>query len=893
MAYTKKYPLDITPDGDDVYTGTQKIDAEFGELYNILSNIGLVNLNSNRQSVLYGSRDLDGKFNYLTTSGLDVSITASVSVPLVVTFANGFNSNGTNDKIEAITNNVSAWVLSANQICYLYIDKDVNAGLLSYGYSLLPDLYQGSAPPSPMLDQHWFNEIDQKMYRWNGSAWEVKQRVFMAKAITGASISTLDIYSVKKETDSVEITSAESTGYGVISGCEILAQGTPAMTVKFGTVEDNIVHLQSTGKRFPIGSNSALAITTADATTPRIDLIYIDTSGVLRYAAGTPAISPVSPTVPSGCLDIYTVTVAAGATSITSTDITDLRVVKPNYQNMLFLSALDCGAKGDGVTDGTEAFIKLFKKAEKHNTDIIVPPLIYKLTGTIEFNFTKPRVVIMTGATILNYTTTVDPLLHIRSSCTLFAPKIINQPGTNPSPTSTWGEGTYLNSPLLISPLYGEDTATIGTAFSGVTVNNLEIEKSIPGASAVCVLGAVTGIELNNCTVDANATDSSDTLFAGFNVQSNGNSQRLSRVKINNCYVKNLAGEAIPYYLSGSRSLSAYNCGADSAKFGVIAHVGDDGTTAIGDAQLEFIGGEFTNISGYFVQVIGHKAADKSDKKLTSFTFERLRMIGKAGATSAVPLRVVSSPGGVRFRGNYMKDVNTGMYLTDCEGGDFSDNIFENILTSTFTYGGIGIALADKVNGNKFSNNKFISCDKEAMQFLSSSRNIVYNNKFYDVYRTGNTTIDHAAITLASNAQGNYIDKNIFGYSDQLVTPYKWISIKDATANLDKIIDNEFYACASGTSIYNYLSSSSYSLITLIKGNNSKSADALFVGANPLIDISGSLMTYLGSGSPLAGTHKVGDRVKIAIPTAGGYSYKECTTAGTPGTWKGTGLIEA
>ena len=44
---------------------------------------------------------------------------------------------------------------------------------------------------------------------------------------------------------------------------------------------------------------------------------------------------------------------------------------------------------------------------------------------------------------------------------------------------------------------------------------------------------------------------------------------------------------------------------------------------------------------------------------------------------------------------------------------------------------------------------------------------------------------------------------------------------------------------------------------------------------------------------PIIGTYKVGDKVYNTTPSAGGYEGWLCTTAGTPGTWKGFGLIES
>lgn len=195
MAYTRQYPLNITPDGDSVEDAITKLDEEFGGIIGNINDTGVLQLfGTKRQSVLTGLVDSSGNPNFLTASGLQVSIDGS-SKPIYLAFANGFNDKGTIDLLDKISSVVSsAWTLPANQTLYLYVDKDISTGILSYGYSSLIDLYQSYAPSSPTLDQHWFNTAEMKMYRWNGSAWEIKQRVFVAKGVTGASTITLSIY---------------------------------------------------------------------------------------------------------------------------------------------------------------------------------------------------------------------------------------------------------------------------------------------------------------------------------------------------------------------------------------------------------------------------------------------------------------------------------------------------------------------------------------------------------------------------------------------------------------------------------------------------------------------------------------------------------------------------
>lgn len=79
-------------------------------------------------------------------------------------------------------------------------------------------------------------------------------------------------------------------------------------------------------------------LSTANATNPRIDLIYIgavDTqyggaSNIIKFdkITGTPAASPVAPSLPAGsnAIALATVTVAANATSVTNANIVNLAV---------------------------------------------------------------------------------------------------------------------------------------------------------------------------------------------------------------------------------------------------------------------------------------------------------------------------------------------------------------------------------------------------------------------------------------------------------------------------------------------------------------------------------------------------------------------------------------
>lgn len=99
---------------------------------------------------------------------------------------------------------------------------------------------------------------------------------------------------------------------------------------------------------------TVVAITTANPTNPRIDLVcatvqdayYTGSQNnvVFQVVAGTPASSPVAPSLPANSIALAEVDVAAGALSITSGDITDLRVlVTTNIPEVGDISAVNAG----------------------------------------------------------------------------------------------------------------------------------------------------------------------------------------------------------------------------------------------------------------------------------------------------------------------------------------------------------------------------------------------------------------------------------------------------------------------------------------------------------------------------------------------------------------------
>jgi hypothetical protein len=128
---------------------------------------------------------------------------------------------------------------------------------------------------------------------------------------------------VKESINEINQVLLDSIGYGVINGGEVTAQSTPNMTV---SVTDCILRTAKGGRQVVTGNN-ALAISSADAANPRIDIVYIDSVGNLEYLTGLPAQTPVAHTLPSNSFLLYEIHVSVNAIAITNNDIVDKRMI--------------------------------------------------------------------------------------------------------------------------------------------------------------------------------------------------------------------------------------------------------------------------------------------------------------------------------------------------------------------------------------------------------------------------------------------------------------------------------------------------------------------------------------------------------------------------------------
>ena len=118
--------------------------------------------------------------------------------------------------------------------------------------------------------------------------------------------------------------------------------GTPAMSVDIAGGRAIIQGTEGTYQGPYIVENrgsTTVTVTAADVSNPRVDLVVAKiedqaysgavNAWALAVVAGTPAASPVAPSMPANSILLATVAVAAAATTITNANITDGRTVAP------------------------------------------------------------------------------------------------------------------------------------------------------------------------------------------------------------------------------------------------------------------------------------------------------------------------------------------------------------------------------------------------------------------------------------------------------------------------------------------------------------------------------------------------------------------------------------
>lgn len=150
--------------------------------------------NSARQTVV------SAPANFLTISGLKISINATLTQPVVIAFASGVNGSGPVDYVKAITTNVvTSFNTVAGNVNYLYVDMDGN-GNLTFGSTISPPNYSFdySGGYNVANGVHSYSYGNSTMMVGDGTTVNKVNRVFIGSVSnSGSTLSNLVTYAVQ------------------------------------------------------------------------------------------------------------------------------------------------------------------------------------------------------------------------------------------------------------------------------------------------------------------------------------------------------------------------------------------------------------------------------------------------------------------------------------------------------------------------------------------------------------------------------------------------------------------------------------------------------------------------------------------------------------------------
>ena len=133
-----------------------------------------------RHGIVRHQIDIAGTANFVRKSGNGGDFIDLIcdNGPVIFSIAHASN----NYLVEISKTVPNAWgpLTATGQTQYLYWDISLLDAKLTYGFTTVAPYTGPTAPPNPIIDQHWFDKTTNLMKVWSGVKWLVKLRLFAA-----------------------------------------------------------------------------------------------------------------------------------------------------------------------------------------------------------------------------------------------------------------------------------------------------------------------------------------------------------------------------------------------------------------------------------------------------------------------------------------------------------------------------------------------------------------------------------------------------------------------------------------------------------------------------------------------------------------------------------------
>jgi hypothetical protein len=232
-----------------------------------------------------------------------------------------------------------------------------------------------------------------------------------------------------------------------------------------------------------------------------------------------------------------------------------------------------------------------------------------------------------------------------------------------------------------------------------------------------------------------------------------------------------------------------------------------------------------------------------------------------------------------------------GIFVDNCAATQITGGTITGFSRSVFGQRNVtGLSIEGLTCINATDGGIIISSDEDANHGVNIRHCKIYANN-----TSTSTSLDNSGITLV-NTVGAFISGNTFGFPGATETQQHSVYVNDGCNNITLSGNHSFDSAQ--TSAYSAELVTQYSMNVWDGGGNTSETAFSFrpdthIWYRPIGFGLKSAFLNTSASVPVAGTWAQGDEVVFRFATAGGNHGARCTVAGTPGTWKRYGAIDA